>query len=460
MIFLFPIAFAILIFWKATLGPIDDHLFLNPSEAQHFIFGDRFYPLDGIEQFFILNHFGLSPTLFYLVNSIELLLLFFVLFKIIQSLVREEGAAIQNKWLLFIVLLTPGVTTAYFRLLAPERLLVLCLSTIVLLDLKTIRGGMRNFFYLVLASISLFLKEPAFLLLGGLSFFRFLEKKDRAFHLLILSLCVSFLLIYLGVTHSASSHYGANHQSKMMLLLKNLFNFSFNDPLVLFFVLPVWGYFFVVQKKLDPYLSLVVGYLFVFLALGLFQEYYLLPILPFLLVSWIRHHDQIRFRPWRWMIIVLVLNASLVGLHQISVDKNEPRGFLETMESLTQTPNIQNKKVCFLGLDEEFSNEILLSSKQFFAFLKPEITPEPQFLSAHSNAEKICDYFINSPYNFEGVEADPHWIVLHHFIPSLSFPPISIRTLIKYFAMKSNQVSLINKNVLKNHDFILFKNQN
>jgi hypothetical protein len=413
-----------------------------------------------MEQFFLLDHFGMNASLFYCVNAIEVTLLFYFLIKIVKLSSTSEKEFRFNRWLPFLALLTPGLVMAYFRLLVPERLLVLCLSVLVTLDLEGMRGLKRKAEYALIAIVAMFLKEPAFLIIGGMSFFKILKKQNRAFHALMMALGVGFIFTYCLATHAhfGGEHYGSSHGSKLATLAKNFFNFSLNDSFVVFFAIPLWCYLLGVKKTLDPYLTLIVGYFAVFMVLGIYQEYYLLPLLPFLLVAWIQ--NKVSFpKPVKVILALLLLNSVMGGLNQLSVYKNEPYGFSEVIHHLSSQPGYTGQRVCYLGVNEEFSTEILVATQKYLTAIKPG-TIAPEVAAIHDagiSAAQPCHFWIDSPYNYDQMPVPANLKQVYHFEPVVSIPPFTLKTLVKWLVSRAKPDALKNKNIFRNHEFGLYE---
>ncbi len=445
----FAFFYATLICINPHLGPLDDWGLLDQFNLLKFWGGDRFYILNGVEQSLITLGFGIQPFLYYLVNALEFLALFYLLVQI------SKKAFENNPYLAFfapiIATLTPGLPTAYLRLFVPERLLVLCFSYIILLDQENKKRTIQKIAYFVVAVISMLLKEPAFLLIGGLSFFRFLEKKERPFHMFIMLLSVIYFLVYLYLTrviHQVTGlEYGQTSIHGIHLLVKNIFNYLLNDPTIYLLALPTWFIILLKKRTFDPYLSLIAGYVFMLLYLGIFQEYYLLPLLPLLIMSagkyWV-----VTPKLLRTLTLFMMANSVLYGLGQISIYKNEPRGFSEAMTALSNENISGSKTVCYLGLNQEFSDEIILASTKFSAH---------RFLSTNDAHDERCDYLIDSPYNYAGLKAGSEWGVIHRYVPSLYFPAISMKPWIKYLISKTSAIPLINQNIFRKHDFEILR---
>ena len=454
---LFAIVFSILICLSPSLGPIDDRLFLLPFNIFYCWLNGRFYILDGIEQLSLNHYLGVSPLVFYLVNAIEFLLLFFVLFRITKKTFTNTTS--KMPYLVPIVAsFTPGLCTAYFRLLVPERLLVLCLSVLVLLDLEGLNDRFKKVGYFLISIVAFLLKEPAFLIIGGLSFFNYFKKKNRKFHLLMMVTCLIYgvtLYFLIKLKPAGGNSYGSIYARNTFLFLKNIFNFSLNDPGIVFFCIPVWFLLLIKKKTLDPYLTLIAGYFSIFLVLGLYQEYYLLPLLPFVIVSAGRHWKIVP-RLGQVVLIAFIFNSLLAGVAQISTYKNEPRGFSQIIHTLTFKPMKADNRVCYAGLNEKYSQEILSASSAFFTYLKSS-SPTPIFTSANTPEEmNQCTYLINSPYNFEGATIPSNWKLIDQFKPWISIPNLSFRSWVKYFSILLGKSNITDKNIFKSSQFVLF----
>ena len=445
--FAFAILFSLLICWHPSLGPIDDRILFLPFNIFQCSGNGRFYILDGIEQLSLNHFFGLSPFLFYLVNSIEFLILFWVLYRITKK-----------TWIPVLAALTPGLCTAYLRLFVPERLLVLCFSILVLFDQKTQKNRLEKVIYIVAALASFLLKEPAFLVVGGLSFFRFLQKKDRSFHAGMMGLSAAYGVFLYSITRivfSPDASYSVGNHMDVSSLIKNLMNYALNDPAVVLLSIPLWFMIWVRTRRVDPYLTLVIGYFSVFMALGLYQEYYLLPLLPFILVILLQYWPTLP-RFIRGTFAILFISSFLSGIGQISNYKNIPKDFYETISSLPTELMTSETRICYLGLHADQSREIISSSESFFAHLHPN-QAQPAFVGIQSEKDiPSCHFLIDTPYNFDSLTAPVNWPLVLQFKPWVSIPNFSLRSWIKWISLKWGQTQMVDKNIFRKQGFTTF----
>ncbi len=294
-------------------NPLDDHQFAR-TLFQGQPFGvylnrelGRFYPLVAQEYVLISKWFGHEASVFYRISVLKLPIFGWLLALAIDR-AGAKGLVAFLFWLLGIFSL--GVAGTLFRLHAGDlNAAILLMGYLILMQDATCREssapGAKVWFGLLIAvAASLYKESIAILLLmfSGLEFvrLRFSGKTQVAFcHLPVFLYAVSFLLIYkLWAGSPGDSNYALAHQTPRLI---TLWRFLETNPPIFLLALPVvlirvvsngenWGRY----RDFDSMLIASIGYVALFIFLGIYNQYYPLPGLGFALVGLAGIQSQIQ----------------------------------------------------------------------------------------------------------------------------------------------------------------------
>ena len=372
------------------LGPSDEYAFLPTLQSGKFfpMYGEdfpyynstelgRFGPLGG-QEYNIVALFSRSPAGYFALNAAEMLL-FAVLF---VWILRE--CSINRALIYFagvVVLLVPGFTLSFFKLLYVEKNVLVLFSVFVasyLLFLKRPRT-----IYLVLALLSanaaIYYKEPVFIAIAVFAAGHlWLTWKTSSGKVKLLDgLLIGGAALYIGIylitvmpNRGPSMYLPAAADNNILTLLKNVLNYAlFSDPIPVLVLIPLllWRLFRVFGGRdpahpvLDPMAAAGVAYAGVFFALNMYGPYYLLPVYLFSLPPVLYFFQQGKLRGVFWTgilsvtALVLVSNAVPLAIHYVSYNKYVPVNFDKTMNFLVEDINRryagQRLNVFFDGVD-------------------------------------------------------------------------------------------------------------
>lgn len=361
--------YAILIVKDANFGVIDDHGLLDTiligKKLPLFIIPEigRFFPLNGFE-LSIISKISLSPVAFYTYNALQLLILIIILYRILMSILeKNETSEKKRKYItylvIFLLMLTPGFVTAWFRLFVPERDVLFFL--IIFIYFYLLYQGNQIAIYLlsglISANIALYYKEPVFLMIGSLAFFHLLfgwkklNIKQKIFDFLLILSSIVFISIYYFVVYlnKEDTLYGTINVPALIQLIKISVNYASSDPVIIFILLPLglWRiYSIFISKKLnniyDPILFSALIYILVFFKLNMFSYHYLLPAYSFGLIGITyfifqeQLYKKITFKVLLILTSFFILFSSIpTGLHLISHYKNVPNNFQAVLDFLS-----------------------------------------------------------------------------------------------------------------------------
>lgn len=262
----------------------------------------RFFPLASIDLNLLmpLSH---SPYAFFTLNALIVLSSGILLWKILDCVFQTYCIPKRYQWFvlaMFVGLfLHPGFVSIMVGICYPERLESLCLLAFVYASLRFYLSPRVRYMALgiVSANLAIYLKEPTFLAIGVFGLFGLVMSargdgahKKRAlvyYGLLVLS-AVAFLTLYLWLVYPQilKSYQRPSVISEALRVLKGLANFSLNDCFViwLFGTLAAYRAYKLLWQKardslfFDALLFSGMAYLGAFIALRLFEHYYLIPV--------------------------------------------------------------------------------------------------------------------------------------------------------------------------------------
>ena len=285
------------------LGPIDDHQFIR-TIFQGKRFGayvmpelGRFFPLTAQEYAFAARFFEPSPFLFQLINCIKIVLCGSFLFYCL-TLTNASNFAVAALW--GTVIFSIGFANSVFRYHVGEinaLILILFFISTALINARATRPlSKKNNIIALTGTLAIvcafFYKELIFVFAVAFSaaeIFRHYRQRENksSWHLWSLfcaGICYIVMYGYWRATNSTGSY--ANYHSASTLDVVGLF-FK-NDPFIFVILLPLTSFrIFAVlldakrHTIYDSFLIAASSYVAAYLALGIFNTYYLLPAYGF-----------------------------------------------------------------------------------------------------------------------------------------------------------------------------------
>lgn len=391
------ILYGFLIVFKANFGVIDDHTLINTlfsgKKIPFFILPEigRYYPL-GFQELNIISIFSTTSFAFYLFNMVQFFIVIILIYKIILYLFGSERKYLAYIAIFFLIF-TPGFVTAWFRLFVPERDQFFFLLLFLYFFIKSSKG---NVIYILLAllfaNLSLYYKEPTFIMIGSFAFFHFLlgykqiDFKQKILDVLLIFSSIIFIVIYFFLVYLKKGDvlYGEVNINPLIQLIKILVNYSLNDPLIVFILLPlsIFRAYMIIFKKernyfFDPLLFSSVLYFIVFIKLNMFSQHYLLPIYCFglfVVVKYLAEKNYFKSTLIKFttgISLILIFSSSLpTGIHLISFYKNVPNNFQATLEFLKfYLPNNSKRVDVFLyGVNRNTGVEVYHSFIKYMEY--------------------------------------------------------------------------------------------
>ena len=474
----------------SNFGIIDDHVIaetlLIGKDLPYFIMESigRYYPLNG-QDIAIISKVSIAPSAFYFYNLFQF---FFIIYLIVKLLTYLFGKNYKNLFyiLILILILSPGFTTSWFRLLVPERGAVLFLSVFIYcyIYFQDRQSNSLLIMGVVAAAISLFYKETMFILVGGLSLYHFifgyriLTIKQKIFDILLILTSIFWLLIYYSLVYinKGEAMYGEGVSGQFSSFLKQILSFSLSDPFALF-LLPT---LFVVRlyatiknnERINPlYDGLIFAsilYILAYLKLGIYNYYYLLPIYIYGIIAIVFFLLKKRYFSNIYIKIALILSIILftfgsfpLGLHSISHYKNTPYNYQKSLSFLTDyINNSDNKLVIHIDGIKGSNNEPVVSVDKFLSYYgvdndKYTLTygedynnKDLIFITSSTMININDEYFSNLLINYKII-----------FMKKATFevPDFSFRALIKSALIKYKPVYVNNHNITHKSDFYILK---
>lgn len=363
------LAYAGLLLTAPALGPNDDYAFLSTLESgkplpfygRNFPFYDdarlgRFDPIVG-QEYNLIAPLSASPAAFYLVNAVQLIIFAALLLRILRE-ATDDGRLIAGAAAL--VLLSPGLTNAWFRLELGERGTAFFLTIFLAAYLWLGRTGNLLAAGLALASanIAVYYKEPVFLGLGTFAAAHFAltgaraAKRVKIVDGLVLASALAFLVTYyLRVyQYKGAWLYSSSIYPWLVVSVKNVFNYAlFSDPVAMLLAFPLAAvrlYAILVRRAVahplfDPMLLAGCAYASVFFAMNIYGPYYFLPVYVFVLpplVYFLFTRGMLASTGWKVLAggaaMVLVLDTIPSGVHYLAYNKYLPVNFNQTIDFL------------------------------------------------------------------------------------------------------------------------------
>lgn len=374
------------------LGPSDEYHFLPtlqqgkpfPLYDADFLYYNvfelgRFSPLGG-QEYNLVWPFTRMPLGYFILNAIELAAVLLIFSWLMRQYVPERIFIYVAGLLL---LLTPGFTLAFFKLLFVEKGLVLLLSGFLALYISAQRHGNVALagLALLVANLAIYYKETGFIAVGALAAahlliaWRSTMSRQRALDMLLILSAATYLAIYLFyiVPYRGEFTYDTNLiENKALVFVKNAVNYAlFSDPIPMLLLLPLalWRAHIIFVRReaahpvLDPMIIAGVGYIAVFLVLNMYSPYYFLPVYILALPPFFHFlsKGQLQGAGWKALYaavaLVMLVNAVPLALHYLSYNKYLPVNFNRTLDFLVSDIERQSEnrriRIFFDGVDRE-----------------------------------------------------------------------------------------------------------
>ena len=509
--FIFYFLFGLMAFFVAyhpAFGVIDDHTLINTLLAgKHiplFVMPDigRFYPLDGQELNVLSSIFSVDPKIFYVFNAI---CIFIVAFCLSQSffLIFSSRMTYPKIWAYIttvLIFLSPASISSWLRLFVPERMefvfLSIFLYTYVLLYFKATKHRKIYFALCVLSSlIALFYKETAFLLIGVFAFCHIAfswwnkEKINKIDFFLLANVAIWIIcyVVFVVMQKTSVGMYGDTPYNRLMVLLKDLVNYTLNDPILtvgMFSVLCMRIVNFCRLKKFDPLFDsmLISSIIFIasYLVLGLSSLHYSLPAYIFAIpVFFCYVYKYLRSRFLKFFVgltvLLLCLNYLPLSVYTAIHYKFVPQNFQNTLSFLKTYAQDKNVNIYLEGVNRASGLEVYVSFQKWMEYygiknfdffsdlpidnvLLGKSNPQSAysvFRSQEIIAKKSGDLVILTPYSSliidQGVihAMQNEYRLLYVSEKGINIPLLSLRALAKWIGIQMTKESdyIFNRNV-------------
>jgi len=447
--------YTLFFFYSPSLGLIDDWTMLETIQKGKWsdlpVWGDRFFPLNGQEYNLIAKVFGPQPWAYYLYNAIEVLLLAFCFYSLCTK--RLGFKHTTTLIALTALMLTPGFSVAFHRLYVPERNTLLLLSLFLYFFVRFEKEKRPLFFFVafLFCNIAFYYKEPTFVLPCGFAFFHmiFTKKKNMNEHwpnFILMASGIVFLTLYFYVVYKVNAYvgegYGAIPYSKLLLSVKAAVKYFFSDPLIVIGAVPlgiVRAYRFLIKRKemnplYDSLLFAGLAYFFLFIALKLYQEYYLLPCYAFLMPVFIHYisEQRVLIKLPRWAQItggICLLSSLSMGVHFLSFYRTMPGNLQQTL-SFLEEQNFEKHPLCIEGIITSLNDEIMDSMKAFLKY--KNLDKKFDLMTCHKVDVSETHWRLTTPYSLvnEGRYPGKKISVFTSNVGSV-YPEYGIKTFVK-----------------------------
>lgn len=467
----------------ANFGIIDDHTLLStlalggriPLSIMPEI--GRFFPLNAFELNILSVFFGINASAFYAFNALGALILIILLYKILTLYLNPKISI----FLIIAFLCTPAFITAFLRLFVPERMESVFFGIFAFCYVYFYKSNKKIFAILSLlcGTLTLYYKEPAFIMLGAFAFFHFIFSiKTSNFYqkmldiLLCLSafiwICVYYVCVIANKT--TSGNYGDTPYNPLIVFAKNFLNYVLSEPFLFLGVFSIVFYriYLVLRKKspinplLDAMLLSSFLYLLAFLVLNIYSFHYPLPayifaILPLGYYFYVNFKAKIIKSIFYICVILYVFNAIPTFLYQLNFYKSYTNNFSATikfldnylaknphtniyLEGVNRASGVEvyhsfGKNLTFLGhsdfdllSDIKIDNEILGKSDKS--------SPYTVFKNADIINKQNGDLVVLTPFNTRDFKKPQHYELLYEAKFGLNLPLLNIKTCLKILAIK------------------------
>lgn len=254
----------------------------------------RFWPL-GLMDLNILMQISHSPYLFFTFNAIGVVIFAITYTKLLHLI--NPKMPLFNQIAVIFLCLSYGFCVVNFGICYPEKILIIFLAIFMLSSFYAVHFGSKIGFVIgiIVLNFAIYLKEPVFIaafVIGAVLFVESFRSKViflRKFSIAILASSVIYAIIYLAFIFPkiGSKTYGRWTENTDIALetLRGLLNYAINDGLIVFALSAVFLYriycVFIKKEVFEPYFDAFlaggVAYFAVFIKLGIFESYYLLP---------------------------------------------------------------------------------------------------------------------------------------------------------------------------------------
>lgn len=370
---LLVLLYATLLVMRPELGYGDEYAFLPtlqsgkdfPMYGKDFPYYDaaelgRLNPLAG-QEYNLVALVANTPLAYFAFNAL-LLVGFSLIFVVILRRLLPDRPSLYA--IPIILLLTPGFTLAFFKLLYVDKSALFYFSVFLLSFL--VFQKTQKLVYLIAALIganaAIYTKETAFLAIGAFAFARMIftwRTTDPPIRLLD-SLLMGSALLYIGIYAVEILPYRMSAElnftnSGWVVFLKTLLNYGlFSDPIVVLLLFPVTAlrvYVVLVRRSEpahpihDPLLAAGTAYASAYFILNMYSPYYFLPVYLFALppIFYFLTKERLRYFAWKSAvavtIFVLVVNAVPLSIHYLSYNKYVPINFNRMLDFLVQDIN-------------------------------------------------------------------------------------------------------------------------
>jgi len=437
------------------LGPIDDHQFIK-TIFQGKSFGayysrelGRFFPLTAQEYVFASWLFFPSPRLFFLMSSIKVLAVGLTLLKCL-SLTKANPLSIALLWC--IPLFSIGFANAAGRLHVGEiNILLLTLlfiwSTLAIDSTPSTLskfGSITNSGGIVALVAAFFYKEVAFVFALVFAASELLRRFRQTRSLASVRLWALLMLgmLYIGgyglwrVLYCSGSY--AAFQPRTSLEVLGLF--SQNDPFIIFIIVPLTilriGLIMFDAKRhtvYDSFLIAASAYTFVFFVLGMFSNYYLLPVYGFavcgfagiLSLSSVKSGVKRILVTGSGLLCLNVLPLALSDMHSLKLIANNHWRFVHELShwiSQNPTSNGKPRQLVLVGVSPGNGIEVLLSLETFLVSLGSPATSF-RVIPCEPTDNLTISTFYGVDHALQYVPQQDDLMIFNPYQQTVSYPP-------------------------------------
>lgn len=469
--------------YRANFGIIDDHTLLSTLHLGANIAPSimpeigRFFPLNALELNILSNFFGINASVFYAFSALGVLVLICCIYRALRYFLSVPLVI----GIIVAFLCTPASITAFLRLFVPEKFESIFFAIFIFSYIYFLRKDSKiaMFISLISATIALYYKEPAFIMLGAFAFFHFIFafKTSNVYQkILDILLCASafaWIVVYYLVVitnKSTSGNYGDTPYNPFIVFAKILLNYTLTEPFLFIGVFALIGYriYLVFYKKkhinalLDALLLGAMLHCLAYLVLKIYSFHYPLPAYIFVLLP-LGYYFCVYFRT-RFIkiifficVVLYIFNALSSFLYQLNHYKAVPNNFANTIafldKYLSQNPatNIYlegvnrasgvevyhsfGKNIAFFGhkdfdllSDIGIDNELLGKSD--------EKSPYSVFRSNAIVEKKSGDLVVLTPFNTRTFNNNENYELLFESKEGFNLPMLNIKSILKIITLK------------------------
>lgn len=469
--------------YRANFGIIDDHTLLSTLHLGTHIAPSimpeigRFFPLNALELNILSKFFGINASAFYAFNAFGALVLICCIYRVLRYFLSVPFVV----GIIVVFLCTPAFITAFLRLFVPEKFESIFFAIFIFSYIYFVKKGSKiaMLLSLISATIALYYKEPAFIMLGAFAFFHFIFafKISNIYNkILDILLCVSAFVwvvayyLFVIANKSTSGSYGDTPYNPLIVFVKTLLNYILTEPFLFIGVFALVGYriYLVLYKKeninalLDALLLGAALYSLAYLVLKIYSFHYSLPAYIFALLPlgyYFHAYFKAKFiKTILFVCVVLyIFNALPSFLYQLNHYKAVPNNFANTIafldKYLSQNPstniylegvnrasgvevyNSFGKNIAFFGhkdfdllSDIGIDNEILGKSD--------EKSPYSVFRSNAIVEKKSGDLVILTPFNTRNFDGNKNYELLFESKVGFNLPMLNIKSILKIITLK------------------------